>query len=495
MNPSLKSKAAAVIRAFKRLTYDGGMSVSEGDYHPLDRDVLKQFNRVRTLGPQKLLCYAPFKMMYFAFNGEVIACCHNRKNVLGRIQTQSLEEIWKGAPYQELRDFIAHDDLDHGCEVCKNLLISRNFGGAKNQLYDRYSLRDYPRVMEFELDNTCNLACIICNPLFSSRIPGGEKHISPYNEDFATQLIPFLPHLKEAKFYGGEPFMIPLYYRIWELMLQHNPSISILIQTNGTLCNDKVKAMLERGKFSINISIDAMDAARFEQIRQFAGFEKTMENVAYFARYCREKGTHLGIIPTPNRLNWDQLAEIVRFANRMNAGVYFNTLITPLDLALWNLDSETLGKIHQSLSSEVFEEKSTLAKANISHFHDFIRQIEAWQKAGRERESKSGKITLSNEELAKIKATFREHLTQKLSQDEADRDLLPFFDSILKRLQSDIPTDLIYPVLLRIPIEEIITELRSRDEEKLLSTAGKKLFEGGGLYALAEDVKEEYHGI
>jgi hypothetical protein len=65
----------------------------------------------------------------------------------------------------------------------------------------------------------------------------------------------------------------------------------------------------------------------------------------------------------------------------------------------------------------------------------------------------------------------------------------------LKRLQSDIPLELIYPVLLRIPIEEIVTELRSRDEEKLVSTAGKKLFEGGGLYALSEDVKEEYHGV
>jgi MoaA/NifB/PqqE/SkfB family radical SAM enzyme len=79
---------------------------------------------------------------------------------------------------------------------------------------------NYPRVMEFELSNECNLECVMCNGYFSSSIRKNREKlpasVSPYNDQFVDELDQFIPHLTDAKFLGGEPFMIDIYLKIWE---------------------------------------------------------------------------------------------------------------------------------------------------------------------------------------------------------------------------------------------------------------------------------------
>ena len=50
-------------------------------------------------------CYHPFTRMNVLFNGDMIACCQDwqRKLVVGNANTQSLQEIWSGKRYDELR--------------------------------------------------------------------------------------------------------------------------------------------------------------------------------------------------------------------------------------------------------------------------------------------------------------------------------------------------------------------------------------------------------
>ena len=67
---------------------------------------------------------------------------------------------------------------------------------------------------------------------------------NPYDDDFITQLEEFIPHLEQAFFVGGEPFMIEIYFKIWEKIVETNPSCMISVQTNGTILNQKVKALL-----------------------------------------------------------------------------------------------------------------------------------------------------------------------------------------------------------------------------------------------------------
>src|SRR6185295_19977224 len=103
---------------------------------------------------------------------------------------------------------------------------SANFAGLRARSFDdlsedRYALADgvpfaYPKLMEFEISNVCNLECTMCTGFFSSSIRHNREHLppikTPYDDAFVRQLEPFVPHLKAARFLGGEPFLIRTYY-------------------------------------------------------------------------------------------------------------------------------------------------------------------------------------------------------------------------------------------------------------------------------------------
>lgn len=457
---------------------------NDDNFNQIPISIINKFNQSRFLGPQKYLCYAPFKMMYFAFNGEVIACCHNRKNIMGHYPTQNIKEIWNGFEFNKLREYIKHDDLSYGCDVCKYALLSENFDGAKNGFYDRYKVRPYPQIMEFELDNRCNLECIICNDLFSSGI-AENKHVhkskSPYNEKFVEELIPFIPHLKEAKFYGGEPFLIPIYYSIWEKMLILNPKIHIVIQTNGTVLNDKIKKMLDKGNFNINISIDSLRKENFEKIRKNAIFEQTMENVDFFKHYCQLKGTNLGIIPTPNRLNWMDLAALTNWASSIGAKTYFNTLITPLKLALWNLPSTDLQEIIDTLSKAEIKSNKQLEKENAHHFADFIKQLKAWQSKNHDLNTNELKTKIDENEVFELKTSFLEKLKNELNAINQS-ELWAFFFSVFKEFEHDKNHDLFFIAIQKTSMEIVIEELSKNDFDDLKRIIGKKIYEAGNEF-------------
>jgi MoaA/NifB/PqqE/SkfB family radical SAM enzyme len=56
----------------------------------------KRYNQNRLLGPQKQVCYAPARSLYFGRDGNVIACCLNRSHVMGNITKDTITQIWTG---------------------------------------------------------------------------------------------------------------------------------------------------------------------------------------------------------------------------------------------------------------------------------------------------------------------------------------------------------------------------------------------------------------
>ena len=59
-------------------------------------------------------CSLPFTDISIKRDGKVRVCCYNTK-ILGDLNIQTLEEIWNGAEYQELRERIERDDFSYGC--------------------------------------------------------------------------------------------------------------------------------------------------------------------------------------------------------------------------------------------------------------------------------------------------------------------------------------------------------------------------------------------
>lgn len=354
-------------------------------YHPLAAELLDEYNLNRPMGAQPVLCHAPFKSMYFAQQGKVHTCCYNRTFELGRYPQQSIHDIWFGKEADKLREYIRHNDLSLGCLGCKQQIVAGNFSGVKTLQYDERTANTnhYPSVMEFELSNTCNLECVMCSGEFSSLIRTKREGLPAlpdvYNDAFVEQLNAFIPFLDEVKFYGGEPFLVEMYYRIWERIRSLKRTVRISVQTNATVLNSRIKELLQQTQFHINISIDSLQPERYAYIRKNASLEKTLENIRWFREYCRSKNTFFGISVCAMKDNRDELPDFIRFCNEMECPVYFHTVVFPHAHSLRSLSNEELLQAIQHLQQQELPANTAIEKQNAQHYHNFIRQLEKWR--------------------------------------------------------------------------------------------------------------------
>lgn len=361
--------------------------------------------------------------MLFANNGRVLACCFNRQAILGEYPKHTLKEIWFGAQAKNLRKQMDNNDLSNGCFTCKNQFLNREFYTVKARMFDHLpdSSSGYPTTMEFDLDNTCNLECIMCNADNSSAIRKKSElygdYKSPFDASFVNDLEPFIPHLHQASFAGGEPFLIKLYYNIWEMMVSVNPNIHINITTNATVLNDKIKTLLNKGNFDISVSLDSINKETYSQIRRNAHFEEVLENLRCFQNYCREKGNFFGIWACPLRINKLEIPDLFNYFGDCNTEVFLHTVWVPPKVALWNLKAQELQELIGFYEKQTLKEETEIQHKNKKRFLEYIALIKSWQLMAQMRE-KSNTIPIGNIKI-------EDFLAQKLEQQYKFKGLSP----------------------------------------------------------------------
>jgi MoaA/NifB/PqqE/SkfB family radical SAM enzyme len=164
----------------------------------LDPGILSDYNQFRQTKNKAVFCHAPFTSINFEQNGNASVCCYSRRHVLGTYPNDSIDDIWFGKKADQLRSMMRRNALPGACDICLDQFSSRNFGGIRARFYDHLAsagyadpdgrFESYPRVMEFETSNVCNLECVMCKGYFSSAIRKNRERLpplhNPYDEDF-----------------------------------------------------------------------------------------------------------------------------------------------------------------------------------------------------------------------------------------------------------------------------------------------------------------------
>ena len=350
--------------------------------YKIEKQKVKEYNHTRNRRVRYTLCQAPFTNLYFSRTGDVVSCCFNRDFVLGKYPDQTPNQIWNEVKIKQFRKKLKNNSLEKGCEVCLRELKNENFNGVIAKHFDFLRRkRKYPVMMEFELDNTCNLECIMCQADLSSSI---RKHRdkkpkieTPYDEQFVDYIKPWLRTAELLRFSGGEPFLIDLYYKIWDYTLQHNPNCKFYVQTNGTIINSKIEKYIATGKFDIGISIDTLNSEKFARIRKNATLPEVLSNLNRFIE-LRNSDRGLVISCTVLRENWEDIPDVINFAIEKRAQIVFNTVWTPLKYALHNLKSKELEQIAELYKNNRIDAVDNLSEHNSKMFEALIKQIEAW---------------------------------------------------------------------------------------------------------------------
>ena len=357
-----------------------------------DLDILRDYNATRQCIDKGSICHAPESSMYFGRDGMVSACCYSRANSWGRYPDQSIDQIWTSAQARAMRAGMRRNELPGGCELCGDQFYARNFKNFLAQQFDQNArppvepgVARFPVCLEFEASPTNATSSVACAPVFGRpAFRANREHLPPlplmYDKAFVQQLVPFLPHLKKAKFLGGEPFLVDLYYDIWEHLIELNPECDISITTNGTVYTEKVRRVLEKLNCAVIVSLDSVNKETYESIRKNALLKRTLSNLESFSAINRRKDKGLNLAVCPMTSNYREIPELVSFANQRGMRVFFNTVIFPVEQSIKILPLEVQREIVELYTGFNPEPGTEIESANRDALLGFCRQIKYWMK-------------------------------------------------------------------------------------------------------------------
>ncbi|HNY45059.1 MAG TPA: radical SAM protein [Bacteroidales bacterium] len=448
-------------------------------WNPLNKKIIKDFNKTREISKRKYLCHAPFKSLCFSHSGDILACWYNKMYPLGKYPNDKIKDIWFSERAKKLREHILHNDLNFGCYDCKRNIENKFYHAQSPYRYDFLpdTTSKYPVSMDFQISEQCNLKCIMCNGEYSTRIRQereNKKMIqSPYDDVFYEQLKEFIPHLKEASFSGGEPFVGSKFFKIWDLMIELNTNIKLSITTNGNVLNDKVKYYLNKLSFHITLSLDTINPEIYKNIRIGGDLNIFLHNFDWFYEYAKNKSTYFNVKTCVMQQNWHDLPDLAEFLNKRNVPFLYNNVFYPPNASIWNLSSTKLSEIKTYLENNfVFHNQSIVQSYNAETMKGLLRQIDSWQKQALYSESfELNKMT--TKELEKF--LLNNFKTFILNEQKENINSYPFsyleIEKIITKLVQDTKNEylvnngLIY--FCKSPVEKIISEFRIRNYETI----------------------------
>lgn len=328
----------------------------------------------------KYLCAVPLIEAFINNNGGFRNCC------VAKPQTESdyttdFNDWWNGRVLNDFRESLKHPQLPHACRSCetREKINGRSFRTVINETVDLENLTlGTPSRWHIMFGNTCNLACWICNPKFSSVIENHKKRLGLIKEDYISPQKTFdskWPTLKNdiLKSYdehetisitigGGEPFYNTDVYNFLILLKEKNLShrTKLEFNTNATQYNSKLADVLENTEWNsicIYLSIDAI-GKKAEWLRYGCKWDVIESNIPHYKKIASYIEVHSSVCV----LNIMDLPELQKFCNTSELKLRINPIVTPDFMALihWDHDPSDLVSRH------------ALENNGLSEFYDLI---------------------------------------------------------------------------------------------------------------------------
>ena len=212
----------------------------------------------------KSFCPLPWTGFIVQQNGDVKNCVLS-KEVIGNIDTNSIEEILAGEKNIKIKKEMLADKKPTSCIGCYQLEKDKNnFDIISQRIYYIKELRGvdpilYDQIINFNLHtvdirwtNQCNQACVYCGPHNSTL---WEKEVGPAKVMSATAKIAIrnfifnnIKQLKNVYLAGGEPTLMNENLEFLNLLLKENPDVTLRVNTNLSNVNTKVADLIKQFK-------------------------------------------------------------------------------------------------------------------------------------------------------------------------------------------------------------------------------------------------------
>ena len=286
-------------------------------------------------------CAAPWRGLHINPRGDVKTCCAGNPNMLGNLNSQSIEQILNSKLMAEIRQ-----DLSQGRphEYCSNCVKAERFGAESerawhnnvNPNFDYAAAGDqyhYPVIVDVRWNTTCNLSCNYCGEFCSSKwaaiksipVKSGAR---PYYDQVCDFIEQHHDHIHEVALVGGEPLMLPENNRLLDV-IPKDSIVTLITNLSVDLENNKIfQKLATRNKVGWSMSFDNV-GDRLEYVRHGAAWDKIKHNLAIIKNLMSTQGQWGGIHAVYNMYNATRICELREFAETTGTSVLWQNLFQP----------------------------------------------------------------------------------------------------------------------------------------------------------------------
>ncbi len=253
----------------------------------------------------KSFCPLPWTGFIVHQNGDVRNCVLS-KSKIGSLKANTIDEILHGEKNKEIKRQMLSDSKPANCEGCHRLEEDKNsFDIVSQRIYYLKELKSvtadvYDSIDNFNLhtvdlrwSNQCNQACVYCGPHNSSmwvKEIGGEDLLDQEKKQrLKDYVFANVKQLKNVYLAGGEPLLMHENQEFLELLLKHNPEVTLRVNTNLSALETKVGKMIQ----SFNnvhwiVSVESMGAA-YDYIRYGGSWNQFCANLSQLRKNTKHK--------------------------------------------------------------------------------------------------------------------------------------------------------------------------------------------------------------
>lgn len=373
-------------------------------------------------------CPLPFSHFSSSPDGRYKPCCV-AKAAPYTTKDKSPLEFFNSDVMEQLReDFTKGKITEHVQNYCKRCLITEAQSGHSKRIAE---MKKHPRTYETGkfnsiklklFGNFCNLKCVMCAPLQSSKwaaeimehgplviedddlpekasediagatawpirdFPANNCMISPFaemdQEKFYSDMEYIIPRLKTMEFTGGEPLINQdiLKFVKWIITRGWSKKLRLKFVTNGT-CFAKDLTFLSKFKsVKFSISVDGI-GEKDEYLRSGTKFDQLKDNIV---RYQKIKNLNVIGNTCITAMNIGYLDEVFEFCESVNLPFGLsNILVGPRYLRALNLPMEIKQRYKERLEKTRWADKMGIAfkildmPEDIGQFRTMLRYMEA----------------------------------------------------------------------------------------------------------------------
>ena len=271
-------------------------------------------------------CRVPFESFEIQPYGDYRSCCNGflkEEKPFGNIEKQDVKEIWNGKEYNDLRECMIKCDFSKcNMDICSK--------------YSPCSLEDIPvdykngpKDIIIAYDYECNYNCITCRDKILINSP---EEMKLYDEVYLPKITELAKNAKTISLTGsGEVFYSRHSKNLIKTLINLYPEIKFVLFTNGFLMNEKniTELGIQNNIQQIFVSVHAANRETYKKILRTDGFDTVMKNLELVSEWKKQgKIGRIGLNFVVHLMNYKEMPEFIKIAQKLDVGVYFSTYRT-----------------------------------------------------------------------------------------------------------------------------------------------------------------------